>query len=199
MMPAGHEVHVFYGLGGCAFEEVVEGADEDEALVVGGEVEAYVAEGAADGVLDLGEGRGLADADGGAVVEEVFVEGLDFVGRGGLVEADVDRGENAAGDGEEVGGELDLGSGEMELFEEFAGVAVVEDAVGGEVIGRVHEVGGGGRGFACAGDAGFAVGDDAAIEVGQVGAEERGEGEDDGGGIAAGVGDEAGSRYGGGV
>ncbi len=88
--------------------------------------------------------------------------------------------------------EDDLLARELKLLEELAGVAVAEDGVGGEVVGRVHEVRGGGGRFARAGDAGFGVGDDAVVEIDDVGADERSEREDDGGGVAAGVGDEAG-------
>ena len=87
--------------------------------------------------------------------------------------------------------ELDLVGGEVELLEQLAGVAVAEDGVGGEVVGRVHEVRLGGGSFARAADAGLRVGDDAVVEVEQAGADERREREDDGGGVAAGVGDEA--------
>ena len=52
-----------------------------------------------------------------------------------------------------------------ELLEQFAGVPVREEAVGGEIVGRVHEVGFRGGRFARAGDAGFGVGNDAAVEI----------------------------------
>ena len=163
MGPACHEIHVLYGLGGGAFEEIVEGGDDDKALSVGGQVEADVAERGADGVLDLGQGRGTADPDGGAVAIKVVVEGLKVVGGGGFVEANVDRRENSAGNGQEVGGELDLIASEVKLFEELAGVPVVEHGVGGEIVGGVHEVSGRRGSLACAGDAGFRVGDDASV------------------------------------
>ncbi len=88
-------------------------------------------------------------------------------------------------------GELDLVRMDVQLFEQFAGVAVAEDGVRGKVVGGVHEVGGCCRGFACAGDAGFGVADDAAVEIGELGAEDGREREDDRRGVTAGVGDEA--------
>ena len=69
---------------------------------------------------------------------------------------------------------------------------MAEDVVGGEIVGRVHEVGLGGGGFAGSADAGFGVADDAMVYIDETGAEERSEGEDDGRGVAAGVGDETG-------
>ncbi len=148
-------------------------------------------------MLDLREERGAADTDHGAGDVEVKEAVLNVDQRSCLVEANVDGGEYAARDGEKVRRELQLGVGEVELLEDFAGVTVTEDGVGGEVVGRVHEVGVGGGGFAGSGDAGFGVGDDAEGEVDEVGAEEWGQTEDDGGGVAAGVGDEAGGGDGG--
>lgn len=90
-MEAGHEVHVFDGLGGGAFEQVVERGDDDQPAMrfFSGrgavfscrgavELEAEVAEVGARDVLDLGEGGRAADADErGAGVEVVEAE-LDF-------------------------------------------------------------------------------------------------------------------------
>ena len=89
-------------------------------------------------------------------------------------------------------GELDLGGGEGKLLEQLAGVAMAEDGVGGEVVGRIHEVGLVGGFFAGSADAAFRVADDAVIEIDDAGAEEWGEREDDGRGVTAGVGDQAG-------
>ena len=161
-VPAGHEVHVLDGLRGGAFEQVVEAGDDDEALAVGRELEAEVAEDGADDVLDLREIGRAADADHGAVGVEVVEAVLDVDQRCHFVKTHVDGGEDAARDGEQVRRELDLVVGEVELLEELAGVAMAEDGVGGEVVGRVHEVGVGGGRFARAGDAGLGVGDDAA-------------------------------------
>ena len=107
-------------------------------------------------------------------------------------EADIDGGEDAARNRQQMRGELNLICGEVELLEQLAGVAVAEDRVGGEIVGGIHEVGLGGGRLAGAADAGFGVADDAVVEIDEAGAEERGEREDDGGGVAAGIGDEAG-------
>ena len=89
-------------------------------------------------------------------------------------------------------GELDLIGCEIELLEHLAGVTMAEDRVGGEIVGGVHEVRVGGWGLAGSADSRFGVADDAVVDVDHAGLEERGEGEDDGGGVAAGVGYEAG-------
>src|ERR1700744_4590257 len=88
-------------------------------------------------------------------------------------------------------GELNLLARELQLLAKFAGVAVVEDRVGGEVAGGIHEVRSGRGQLASTGDAGLGVGDDADLEVNEVGANEWSETEDDRGRIAARVGDEA--------
>jgi len=88
-------------------------------------------------------------------------------------------------------GELNLIRFEMELFEQFAGVAMAEDGVDGEVVGRVHEVSVCGRGFSGSADSGFCVADDAVGNIHETSLKQWREREDDGGSVAAGVGDEA--------
>ncbi len=70
-------------------------------------------------------------------------------------------------------------------------MAMAEDRVGGEVVGGVHEVGLGGGALAGAADAGLRVADDAVFEIDQAGLQQGREREDDGGRVAAGIGDEA--------
>ena len=92
----------------------------------------------------------------------------DFGDGGGfalVVEANVDGGEDAAWDGQEVWGELDLVGGEVKLLEELAGVAMAVDGVGGEVVSGVHEVSLGGGGLAGSADAGLGVADDAVVYI----------------------------------
>jgi hypothetical protein len=180
-----------HGLPGCALEEIVEAGDQDETLAAGCECEAEVAEVGADNVLDLGQVRRGVQPDERAVLVEGLEDLADCGGVGGGVELQVEGGEDAARDGQQVGRELDLAGGQMKLLEHLAGVTVAEDGVGGEVVGGVHEVGVGGGGFAGSADAGLGVADDAVVEVDEAGLEERSEGEDDGGCVAAGVGDEA--------
>src|SRR5579862_2213167 len=69
---------------------------------------------------------------------------------------------------------------------------MAKDGVGGEVVGGVDEMCVGGWGFSGAADSGLGVGDDAVIDVDEASLNEWGEAENDGGGVAAGVGDEAG-------
>src|ERR1700722_5724933 len=87
--------------------------------------------------------------------------------------------------------ELDLIRSDVKLLEQFAGVAVAEDRVGGEIVGGVHEVGFGRGRFACATDSGLGIADDAVVEIDEAGLNEGSQGEDDRGGVASGVGYEA--------
>src|SRR5271170_6318166 len=89
-------------------------------------------------------------------------------------------------------GELDLIRSDVKLFEQFAGVAVAEDRIGGKVVGGVHEVSFGGGCFAGATDSGLGVTDDAVIEVDEASLNEGSQGEDDRGRIASGIGYETG-------
>ncbi len=178
-------------LAGGALEKIVQAGDEDESFAVGCEREAEVAEAGADDVLNLGQARGGMQADHWTVPVEVLKDLGDGYGFGVGFEADVDGGEDAAGDGQKVRGELDLIGGEVELLEQLAGVAMAEDGVGGEVVGGVHKVGLGGGGFACSADAGFGVADDAVVYIDEAGLEQGSEGEDVRGRVAAGVCDEA--------
>ena len=153
-------------------------------------MEAEVAEVGADHVLNLGKHRAAPYADHGTRRIEL-VEGVLYgFYAAGLVEANVDGGKNAARDRQQMGCELDLVGGEVELLQELAGVAMAEDSVGREIVGGVHETVVGRESFARAGDAGFGVGDDADVEVDHIRAEQGSEREDDGGGVAAGVRDE---------
>src|ERR1700758_5344000 len=88
--------------------------------------------------------------------------------------------------------ELNLIGLQMELFEQFSGVAMSEDRVRGEIVGCVHEVGFCRWGFSSAAYSGLRITDNAMIDVDQAGAKQRRKGEDDGSGIASGVGNQAG-------
>src|SRR5580692_10152801 len=86
--------------------------------------------------------------------------------------------------------ELNLIRAKMQLLEQFAGVAMAEDRVGGEVIGGVHEVSVCRWGFSGPANPGLCIADDAVGNVYQVRLNQGREREDDGGGVAAGIGDE---------
>ena len=141
-------------------------------------------------MLDLRQVRRGVDADERAGCVERAEDGFDGLRFGAFLQAQVDGGEDATGDGQQMWRELDIVCREAELFEQLAGVAMAEDGVRREVVGGVHEVGFGGRRLACAGDATLGVADDAVVDVDEACAKDWGEREEDGGGVAAGVGDE---------
>ena len=85
LVEAGHEVHVFDGLRGGAFEQVVEAGDDDEPAMVGREMEAEVAEAGAHDVLDLRQRGRAADADERGVRVEVVEAGLNLVDSARLI------------------------------------------------------------------------------------------------------------------
>ncbi len=158
-----HEIHILDRLAGGALEQVIEAADEDQPLAIGCEMEADVAKIGVRNVLDLGQVSGGADADHGAGAIELAQGPLDgfrlLRGR----EPDIKSGEDAAWNGQQMRGELDLGGGERELLEQLAGVAMAEDGVRREIVSRVHEVGFIGGFLAGSADPAFGVADNAVV------------------------------------
>jgi hypothetical protein len=77
-----------------------------------------------------------------------------------------------------MGREDDLASIDADLLKQFAGVTMREDAVGGEIVGCVHEMRFGGWGFARAANAALGVGDDAMVEVDNSGGDQWTKGQD---------------------
>ena len=61
----------------------------------------------------------------------------------------------------------DLACIDADLLQQFAGVAMREDAIGGEIVGRIHEVRLRGGRLARAAHAALGVGDDAMGEIDQ--------------------------------
>lgn len=186
------EVHVLQSLAGGAFDEVVDGGD-DEGAAIGSLGEADVAEVCALDGLEVGNRAGLIEADEGFVrvgflvdAEEVF--GIKIAAGG----AEVDGFEDAAVDGDELRSEAELAFFKQRIHEDFGYVAVLEERVGGKVLGDFAEARFEAGFSARAGDAGFRVADDAGIEIDGAGVDEGAEGEVGSGGVAAGIGDEAG-------
>src|SRR5271168_1262830 len=90
-------------------------------------------------------------------------------------------------------GELNLVRCQMELFEHFAGVAVSEDGVCGEIVGGAHEVGVCRRGFSGSAYSRLRIADDTVVNIDQPSLQEWRECKNDGGGIASGVCNETGA------
>src|SRR5580704_215212 len=89
-------------------------------------------------------------------------------------------------------GELNLIRFNMELFEQFSGVAMSEDSVRREIVCRVHEVSLGRRSFAGPAYSGLRIADNTVRNIDEPSLKQRRKCKDDGGGVASGVGNEAG-------
>ena len=183
-----HEVEVLDGDAGGAFDEVVgDGEDED---VSAGEADGHVAEVGVGNVFGAGE---VLDDPDERLALVVVAHGLEKLFFGGFFGgAGVHGREDAAVHGDEVGGEDDAdlfaaGVGE-DLFD-FGGVSMVADAVGGDAFVALGVVNRQLRFAACAGDAGLGVDDDV-LGFDIATSQQRGQTEDGGTGVAAGVGDE---------
>src|ERR1700704_3646457 len=88
--------------------------------------------------------------------------------------------------------ELNLIRLQVELFEQFSGVAMSKDRVRGEIVGRVHEVGLRRRSFSSSAYSGLRVADYTVFNIDETSLEQWRKCEDDRSGIASGVGNDAG-------
>ena len=120
-----------------------------------------------------------------------LVDGEQVFGAGDVGGPEVDGLEDAAIERQELRGEAELVLFEAGDLEHFGDVAVVEDGVRREVFGDFAEAGLEAGLASRAADAGFGVADDAGGAIDHAGFDQRAEGEIGGGGVAAGVGDEA--------
>jgi len=123
--------------------------------------------------------------------KELAEDGFDFSGGTRLTEGDVDGGKNSASEREEMSGEDDAIFGQAGVLENFGRVAMREEVIGLEIFVDLDEVEVATGIFACAAGAGLAVADDAGAAGDEAGFGEGAQGENDAGGVAAGIGDEA--------
>ena len=175
------------GLAGGALHQVVDGAHDDGAACGGVEHESDVAE---VGAMDAGEiwqtaGPVKADEFFRLVVAEVDVEKI----FGGLdtSRAHIDGFEDAAIDGEQMGGKGELRLIETGDHQHFSNVPMIEHRVDGEIIGDLAEAGfetGLAPGTA---HPGLGVADDAGGSISHAGGDQGLNGEIRGGGVTAGV------------
>ncbi len=88
--------------------------------------------------------------------------------------------------------ELNLICRQMKLFEQFAGVTMTKDGVGGEIVGGMHEVRLCRCGFSGSAHTGLRIADDSVFNVDEASLKQRREREDDRGRVASGVGNQTG-------
>lgn len=179
------------GLAGGALYQIVDGADDDGAAGGSVELEADVAKiGPIDGG-QVGQVARLIEAHEflAGVVPEVDVEKL--FGGLDIARAHIDCFEDAPIDGEQVRGECQLRFVETRDHEDFCNVAVIEGRIDGEIVGDLAEAGFE-RGLAAgAAHAGLRVAHDAGGSIGHAACDQRLNCKIRGGGITAGVRDQA--------
>src|SRR5262249_40573342 len=141
-------------------------------------------------VLDFRKRAGFPDANHGASSVGFAIESFDGFESLWLTERDVNGREDSARDGEQVRGENQLRFGHASLFGDFGGVAMRKEIVGFEILVEFGEMEVAAHLFAGACRAGFAVGDYLRACSKQACVNERTNGEDNAGGVAAWVGDE---------
>ena len=186
------QVHVLDCLAGGSLDQIVDCRDDDGAAVglLGKSDIAIV--GVANG-MKIGHLAGGVNADEGFVRIGILIDLVDAV----WVEiqgcsAEVNGFEDAAINGDQLSGEAELGFFEIGILKDFGDVAVVEERVGREVFGDLAEGGLLAGLTASAGDATLGIANYTGVEMDGTGVDERPDRQIGGGGVAAGVGNEAG-------
>ena len=192
LLDAGHEIEILDGLAGRAFAEIVEARDNDKALAGRVQGEADVAKVGVRDVLELGQRPCRPDADHRAPGVELAIEGFDGIGGMGRAKLDIDGGKDSAGQREEMRGENHAVFGQAGVLENFRSMTMGEQVVGLEIFVDFDEVEVATRIFAGATGSGLAIAHDAAGAGEEAGIGKRAEGEDDAGGVAAGIGEKTG-------
>src|SRR5262249_30189237 len=186
-----HQVEVLHGCAGGAFDQIVEAADREDAAA--DETHSNVAKVCVGRVL--GARQMIDDADE-RLVGIGFAESLEQLSFGYVANRlGVGRREDAAVHGNEMRGEDQVhrfaGGAADDLFD-FGRVAVAANIVGRDAFIAFREMPNQLGHSARPGHAAFAVDDDVGW-LNEAGLHERGERQDGGGGVAAGVGDELGA------
>src|SRR5208282_5376008 len=185
-------VEILNGLAGGAFAKIVETRDDDQALAGLVQDKANVTEIGVGYMLQLGQRARGPDANHGPTGVELAIEGFDrFRGLLGR-ERHVNGGKNASRKRQQMRRENELRFGEAGVLENFGRVAVREKIVGFEIFVDFDELQIAPGIFACAAGTGFAIADDVLVWSDKTGFGERAQSEDDAGGVAAGIGDQAG-------
>ena len=96
--------------------------------------------------------------------------------------------------GSRCGVKIDLARRHADLLQQFAGVAMREDAVGRKIVGRIHEVRLRRRRLSRAAHAALGVGNDAVFQIDEPRRDQRLQRQNDRGGVAAGIGNQLRAR-----
>ena len=95
-------IEILHGLASGAFSKIVEAIDDDQAASGVVQCESDIAKIGVRDVLQLRQRSGGPDTNHGAASVELTVKRLDVRGSLRFTKRDVDRGENAAGEGKQV-------------------------------------------------------------------------------------------------
>src|SRR4029077_11933535 len=138
----------------------------------------------------LREGASGPDAHHGAASVELAEDGFDRFGRVGGAKRHIDGGEYSAGERKQMGGKNEAIFGQAGVLENFRGMAMRKKIVSLEIFVDFDEVKVTTGIFAGAADTRLAITDYAAVSD-QTGFGEGAHGENDTGGVATGIGDQA--------
>src|SRR2546430_9062714 len=133
-------VEILHGLARGAFAKIVETRNDDEAATGAVEDEAEVGEIGVRDMLDFGKRAGFPDADHRAASVSLAIKRFDGVRGLRLGERDVDRGENAARNGKEMGRKDELRFGQAGVVENFGRMAMRKEVVRLEVFIELGEL-----------------------------------------------------------
>src|SRR5580692_9125407 len=100
----------------------------------------------------------------------------------------INRGQNSTWNRQQVWRKNNLATRNADLLQNFAGMAMRKNAVGGKIVCRVHEVRFGARDLSGSADAAFGVGHNSAIEIDDARGDQRLKSQNDRGSITARIG-----------
>src|ERR1019366_1725167 len=184
------EVQVLNGLAGCTFHQVVDGADHHHAARSGVGNYTDIAEVGAGHSAEVRHVTGLVETDERLMGVLVVVDGENFSGRHGFDRAEIKRFQNAAIEGQQLGGETEFRLLEAAGEQHFRHVAVVEHRVRRKIFRRFAKTCLEGWLAARAANAALGIADDAPFAVDNARFQQRPDGEIRRRWVAAGVGDQ---------
>ncbi len=177
------------GLASSAFSQVIDGRNDDGASTSGIEDETDVAEVGSLDSAEVGHCASGVKTDEGLIGVGFFVDGKKLDGLFDVLGPDIDGFEDPTLERKQVSREGELAFAQARVLQDLRNVAMMQDAVGIEVLGHFAEAGGETGLSSCATDTGLGIADDAAAAIDGLRFDQGANGQVGGGWIAAGVGD----------
>jgi len=181
-------------LPGGALQQVIDAGHNHKPLSVVGQAESQVTVIGVQTVLNLRQLRCRKDAYPVHAQIEFTETCFHLDRRHWLRQPDIDGRQNPAWDRQQMRRENYFRRREIQLLENFSGMAVAEHRVSREVVRDRNEVGPGSRFLACTGNARLRVRDDSVVAVDNSGFHQRSERQDDGSCVTAGIRNQSGGR-----